>query len=241
MIIFQSSLPTEHDYALKPRDDPKIFNTAKESSALQPATQFYKNMAVDYSRAQMSMGESHHLYRNMRYVFVRTTVYRCSDIKWMFEIFWRYHILLPAFLWKTKRGFREIKRRVGDVNDSTIRFRSCPSCQSIKRYTQTLLLIRGIRMDAFHGNFFLRSTDLMALPNVSPHHTYAVEMTIEETLVGNLASFQTALLYTADCGERRIRVLTMAIPVTNNLTDVFTGADPYAITAFLAKKGTILL
>lgn len=93
-------------------------------------------------------------------------------------------------------------------------------------------------MDAFYGNFFLRSTDLLALPNLSPHHTYVAEMSIEEPLVGSVACFQTALLHTSDCGERRIRVLTMALPVSNNLTDIFTGADPFAITAFLAKKGT---
>ncbi len=95
----------------------------------------------------------------------------------------------------------------------------------------------GIRMTAYHGNFFLRSTDLLALPNVSPDQSFAVEMTLDENLPGQVACFQTALLHTSSSGERRIRVITMALPVSNQLSEVFNQADPFSIAILLAKKG----
>lgn len=95
---------------------------------------------------------------------------------------------------------------------------------------------KGIRVDSFHGNFFLRSTDLLALPNVTPDHGYAVEMAVEEQLVGDYACFQTALLHTSSNGERRIRVITTALPITNQISEIYASADPFAIASLLAKK-----
>jgi protein transport protein SEC24 len=91
-------------------------------------------------------------------------------------------------------------------------------------------------MTAFHGNFFLRSTDLLSLPNISPDNSYAVEMSIVETISLATACFQTALLHTNPNGERRIRVITLALPVTSSISEIFTGADQIAIATVLAKK-----
>ena len=53
----------------------------------------------------------------------------------------------------------------------------------------------------FHGNFFVRSTDLLSLPNVNPDAGFAVQMSIEENLVDmQSVSFQAALLYTSSKG-----------------------------------------
>lgn len=49
----QSTLPTLGVGALKQRDDPKSYNTPKETSLLQPQEQFYKTFAVDCSRTQV--------------------------------------------------------------------------------------------------------------------------------------------------------------------------------------------
>ena len=38
-------------------------------------------------------------------------------------------------------------------------------------------------------------------------------------------------------GERRIRVHTLCVPITNQLSDVFAGADQQAIASLLAKMG----
>ncbi len=57
----------------------------------------------------------------------------------------------------------------------------------------------------------------------------------------------TKLHYTPKCiptnklflpGERRIRVHTIALPVTNSLTEIHAGADAIAVIGLLAKMGT---
>lgn len=57
-------------------------------------------------------------------------------------------------------------------------------------------------MHTFHGNFFVRSTDLLSLPNVNPDHGYTMNIAIDESLkdIGAVC-FQAALLYTSSRGE----------------------------------------
>lgn len=39
-------------------------------------------------------------------------------------------------------------------------------------------------------------------------------------------------------GERRIRVHTLSLPVSNNLTDICANADQEAVVSLVAKMGT---
>jgi protein transport protein SEC24 len=48
-------LPSIEPGALKPREDPKALGTAAETALLQPASSFYKGLAVDCSRAQVTI------------------------------------------------------------------------------------------------------------------------------------------------------------------------------------------
>ena len=110
-------------------------------------------------------------------------------------------------------------------------------------------------MASFHGNFFVRSTDLLAMPAVPQDQSYAIEVQIEEAITTPFVVFQTAVLHTT-CygvfflslfltakmvfmfiiGERRIRVITLALPTTTSLSEVFASADQVAIATFLANK-----
>ena len=53
--MLSASLPTLGPGALKVREDPKMFGTAKESSLLGAANNWYKTFAIDCSRAQVSV------------------------------------------------------------------------------------------------------------------------------------------------------------------------------------------
>ena len=59
---------------------------------------------------------------------------------------------------------------------------------------------RGLRMASFHGNFFVRSTDLLAMPAVPQDQSYAIEVQLEETLTAPFVVFQTAVLHTTCYG-----------------------------------------
>lgn len=59
---------------------------------------------------------------------------------------------------------------------------------------------RGIRMASFHGNFFVRTTDLLAMPAVPQDQSYTIEMEIDETITSPFIVLQTAILHTTCFG-----------------------------------------
>jgi protein transport protein SEC24 len=97
---------------------------------------------------------------------------------------------------------------------------------------------RGLTPHTFHGNFFVRSTDLLSLPNINPDAGFAMQVSIEEDLrESREVVFQAALLYTSSKAERRIRVHTLCLPTTTSVADVINTADQEAIVSMLAKFG----
>ncbi|KAF8193883.1 hypothetical protein K438DRAFT_1828208 [Mycena galopus ATCC 62051] len=95
---------------------------------------------------------------------------------------------------------------------------------------------RGITVKAMHGNFFVQASSRVVMPAVPQDQSYAVELQIEETLMEKVVLFQTAMLHTTSSGERRIRVLNLALPTTALISEVFASADALAITSLLAKQ-----
>ena len=62
-------------------------------------------------------------------------------------------------------------------------------------------LMPGLSLHTFHGNFFVRSTDLLSLPLVNPEHAYTINIAIDESLKDlDVVCFQAALLYTSSKG-----------------------------------------
>ena len=65
----------------------------------------------------------------------------------------------------------------------------------------------GLRMASFHGNFFVRSTDLLAMPAVPQDQSYAIEVQIEEAITTPFVVFQTAVLHTTCYGKKIFRLV----------------------------------
>lgn len=118
-------------------------------------------------------------------------------------------------------------------------------CADLKRYltrkigfeaVMRIRCTRGLAIHTFHGNFFVRSTDLLALPNVNPDAGFGMQVNIEETLTDiPSVCFQAAVLYTSSKSERRIRIHTYCLPVSKNLNEIVNGADQEAIIGLIAK------
>lgn len=63
--------------------------------------------------------------------------------------------------------------------------------------------IVGVRFNSYHGNFMLRSTDLLALPAADCDKAFAMQLCLEETLLtAPTVYFQVALLYPLIQGSR---------------------------------------
>ncbi|XP_038210200.1 protein transport protein Sec24A [Zerene cesonia] len=213
--VFQTCLPNIGPGALQSREDPNA-RSSKDVQHLSPATDFYKRLALDCSGAQVAVD-----------LFLLSSQYcDLATLSGMskFSAGTVYHmpVFLGARAWQAAKLAallaRYLTRKIG--------------FEAVMRVRCT----RGISIHTFHGNFFVRSTDLLSLPNVSPDAGFGMQLAIDESL-GDLqhACFQAALLYTSSKGERRIRVHTMAIPIANTLPDVLHAADQHCIVGLLSK------
>ncbi|XP_058533269.1 protein transport protein Sec24A isoform X2 [Ochotona princeps] len=216
MSVFQTQLPTLGAGALKPREEPNQRSSAKEIH-LTPSTDFYKKLALDCSGQQVAVD-----------LFLLSGQYSdlaslgCISRYSAGSVYYYpsyHHQHNPVQVQKFQKELqRYLTRKIG--------------FEAVMRIRCT----KGLSIHTFHGNFFVRSTDLLSLPNVNPDAGYAVQMSVEESLTDTqLVSFQSALLYTSSKGERRIRVHTLCLPVVSTLNEVFLGADVQAIAGLLAN------
>ncbi|KAG8720549.1 COPII subunit [Ceratobasidium sp. 394] len=216
IIVLSSSLPTLGEGALKPREDPKLLGTAKESSLLQPASSFYKTFSIDCSRANISVD-----------MFLFSGSYTdIASLSCLPHYTSGQTYFYPAFNASRPEDALKFAHEFGEVIGSPI------GLEGLVRIRAS----RGLRMAQFHGNFFVRSTDLLAFPAIPIDQSYAVEVQIEENLTTPYVVMQAGILYTTSFGERRVRVITLAVPTTSNASELYASADQVAIVTYLANK-----
>ncbi|ETW78005.1 hypothetical protein HETIRDRAFT_388085 [Heterobasidion irregulare TC 32-1] len=216
IVVLSSSLPSLGAGALKNREDPKILGTSKESGLLQAASPFYKTFAIECSRAQVSVD-----------MFLFSSAYQdVATLACLPHYTSGQTYFYPAFNAARSEDAVKFAHEFGEVIAMPIML------EAVMRVRAS----RGLRMASFHGNFFVRSTDLLAMPAVPQDQSYAIEVQLEETLTAPFVVFQTAVLHTTCYGERRIRVLTLALPTSSNLSEIYASADQVAIATLLANK-----
>ncbi|RCI02763.1 COPII subunit [Rhizopus stolonifer] len=216
IICLQSTLPNTGIGALKPREDVKLLGTSKESTLLNAAAPFYKSFAVDCSRSQIACDM---VIFGGQYSDVATLSCIPHYTGGQTYYYPGFNASRTEDAIKFAHEFSELlAEQIG--LEAVIRIRAS----------------RGLRMSAFHGNFFIRSSDLLALPNVPRDQKYVVEVTMEDDLKVPTVCFQTALLHTACNGERRIRVVTTCLPVSSSMSELYASANQQAITSYLGVK-----
>ncbi|CAO3625190.1 unnamed protein product [Cunninghamella blakesleeana] len=216
IICLQSTLPNTGTGALKSREDVKLLGTAKETTLLNPASPFYKSFSVDCSRSQVACDM---LIFGGQYADVATLSCLPHYTGGQTYYYPGFNAARSEDALKFAHEFSElISEQIG--LEAVIRIRAS----------------RGLRMNAFHGNFFIRSTDLLALPNVPRDQNYCVEVVLEDDLKTPTVCFQTALLHTSCTGERRIRVVTLCLPVTNSMSELYASVNQKAVAAYLGTK-----
>ncbi|RPB21424.1 COPII component protein [Terfezia boudieri ATCC MYA-4762] len=216
IVVLTASLPTLGAGKLELREDKKLLGTSKESGLLQTANSFYKSFAVECSKSQVSVD-----------MFLFSASYQ--DVASLSNLP-RYTGGQTYFYpgWSAARSEDAFKfaKEFSDHLSAEI------ALEAVMRVRATT----GLRMSTFYGNFFNRSSDLCAFPAFPRDQGYVVEVAIDEALGKSFVCMQTAVLHTTCNGERRIRVMTLALPTTQNLADVYAGADQVAITTFFSHK-----
>ncbi|KAJ1663496.1 COPII subunit [Coemansia sp. RSA 1813] len=216
IIVMLASPPTVGDGKIEPRPEGKDLGTPRESELLRPQNSWYKNLAAECSRVQIAFDT----------VFFGQQPMDIATVSGLARHTGGSQLHYPSFMATREPEVLRFKREFSSHLSAMI------GLEAVLRIRAS----KGLRMTSYYGNFFLRSLDLLALPNVTPNHSYAVEVEIEETITAPVVFFQTALLHTTSFGERRIRVSTLALPTTDNIHTVFHKADQVAIASLMAKK-----
>ncbi|KAH8416170.1 hypothetical protein KR222_009732, partial [Zaprionus bogoriensis] len=213
--VFQSCLPNKGPGSLEPREDPNN-RSAKDVAHLNPATDFYKRYALECSGYQIAVDL---FLMNQQYSDMATISGVSKHSGGCVHHFPLYQKTKQHMVDSFRQCFkRYLTRKIG--------------FEAVMRIRCT----RGLQVHTFHGNFFVRSTDLLSLPNVNPDAGYGMQISYEESLTDvKTICFQAALLYTNSEGERRIRVHTICLPVTSSLPEVMHSADAEAIIGLLSK------
>ena len=214
--VFSASLPSLGPGALKMRDDKKLYGGPRESTLLQAASSFYKTFAIECSRSQVSVDM---WLFGPAYVDVATL--SCLPRYTGGQTFY-----YPTYDAQHPENARKFAHELHAVLTSPISF------EAVLRLRAT----RGIRTLSFHGNFFVRSSDLLALPSVPSDQSYMIECEVDEPLHTPFVVFQSVVLHSTSDGERRIRVMTTALPTTTSLSEVYASADQVAIATYFANK-----
>ncbi|KKY24605.1 putative protein transporter sec24 [Phaeomoniella chlamydospora] len=214
--VVSASIPNVGVGKLEMREDKKLLGTSKESSLLQTANSFYKSFAVECSKQQISID-----------MFLFSSQYQ--DVASLSNLP-RYTGGQTYFYpgWNAAREEDAIKfaKEFSDYLSAEI------GLEAVLRVRATT----GLRMSSFYGNFFNRSSDLCAFPAFPRDQSYVVEVAIDESITKPVVCLQAAVLHTTCNGERRIRVMTLALPTTTTLADVYASADQQAITEYFSHK-----
>lgn len=217
MCVFQSLQPNLGDGALRMREQPAIMGTPKEVNLLKPDAEFtwYRDTGVEFSRQQISVD---------MFLFP----YQYMDLAALGE--------LPKVTAGSLRSYVMFNHeRDGPKLEYDLRktLTQTTAFESVMRIRCT----KGMRITNFYGNFYIRGTDLMALPNCNTESVFGFDLAHDEqNLIQTHVTIQAALLYTSSAGERRIRVMTQALPVSALLSEVVASVDTDACIALLSKQ-----
>ncbi|CAI9781212.1 unnamed protein product [Fraxinus pennsylvanica] len=215
LLIFQNTLPSLGAGRLRLRgDDIRVYGTDKEHALRLPEDPFYKQMAADFTKYQIAVN----LYAfSDKYTDV-------ASLGTLAKYTGGQVYYYPSFQ-STIHGEKLRHELTRDLTRET-------AWEAVMR----IRCGKGVRFTSYHGNFMLRSTDLIALPAVDCDKAYAAQLSLEETLLTTQSVyFQVALLYTSSSGERRIRVHTAEAPVVADLGEMYRLADTGAIISLFSR------
>ncbi|CAL9200655.1 unnamed protein product [Musa hybrid cultivar] len=215
LLIFQSALPSLGVGRLRLRgDDLHLYGTDKEHTLRLPEDPFYKQMAAEFTTTQIAVD-----------IYAFSEKY--SDIASLGTLAKYtggqvYHY--PSFnavIHHDKLGYELARNLTRETAWEAVMRIRCG---------------KGVRFTTYHGHCMLGSTDLLALPAVDCDKAFAMQLSLEESLMtSQTVYFQVALLYTSSSGERRIRVHTAAAPVVADLSEMYRRADTGAIISLLGR------
>nr|XP_025617227.1 protein transport protein Sec24-like CEF [Arachis hypogaea] len=208
LLVFQSVLPSVGICALSAREAEGRTNmSAGEKEAhklLQPADKAFKELAVEFAEYQVCVD-----------LFVTTQTY--------------VDIASISVIPRTTGGQVYYYYPFSALSDPAKLFNDLRWNITRPQGFEAVMRVRcsqGIQVQEYYGNFCKRIPTDVDLPGIDCDKTFMVTLKHDDKLQdGSECTFQCALLYTTVYGQRRIRVITLSLPVTSMLSNLFRAAD----------------
>lgn len=216
LMVFQASMPSYGSGKLKLRETPAILGTEAEKDLLCPGTPLYHELGVALVEKQISVD---FFLGAAQYADLPTISGLCDATGGQFFYYPSFHSEGP-----------QAEALFGDIYHDLTRETGFEAVYRVR-------VPQGAKVSMFHGNFTLSNTDLMVLPVCHADTTVVLEFSIESVLSMPCFPIQGALLYTNSRGERRIRVHTLSIPISNILSHLFERVNQDVITAITLHQG----
>ncbi|PRQ41322.1 putative von Willebrand factor, type A, Zinc finger, Sec23/Sec24-type, sec23/Sec24, trunk [Rosa chinensis] len=220
LLVFQSVLPSVGTGALSAREAEGRTNTsAGEKEAhklLQPADKTLESMAMEVAEYQVCVD-----------IFITTQTYM--------------DIASISVIPRTTGGQIYYYYPFSAVTDTAKIYNDLKWNITRPQGFEAVMRVRcsqGLQVNEYRGNFCKRIPTDVDLPGIDSDKTIMVTLKHDDKLQdGSECVFQCALLYTTVSGQRRIRVLTLALPCTSMLNNLFRTADLDTQFACILKQG----
>lgn len=190
MLLFQAAIPSLGVGRVKNRDNHQLYGTDREHTMRNPEDPFWRKFALDCVGAQISVD-----------VFA----------------FAKSYMDLASLAALPRQSAGNLFYYPGFTSSQQAAKLEAELARNLTRATAWEAVMRlrcskGLHISAFHGHFYIRSRDLLAIPSVDEDKAIAADISLEEAVVTTPTAYiQGALLYTNSCGERRIRVMTLQV------------------------------
>ena len=217
LMVFLTSLPRVGVLALRPRESgrPPSERDVLDVLTVPPDAKGYSTLAQDAAECQVSIDI---FSLSQGYVDLATLGTLCAETSGSLH---RYNPFVPA---------ADVARFHNDLRWSLVRPQGFEAVARLR-------VSAGIAVDNFVGAFHRRNPTDLHFPALSCDHSIAARLVHEERLrEGSEVYLQYALLYTSTEGRRRVRVHSLALPVTRSLGAVFRGADLDTYVTYVARK-----
>lgn len=201
---------------LKVREAPNMLGTEAEKALLEPGLPFYSDLATALVEKQISVD-----------VFLGGAQYTdVATLSGLAQHSGGQLFYYPAF----QAGSPSAEALYGDVFHVLTRETGFEAVYRVR-------VPQGAKVSAFYGNFSISNTDLMVIPVCHSDMTVVLQFSLESVLNMPCFPVQGALLYTTASGERRIRVHTMSIPISNVLGHLYERVNQDVVVAVAMQMG----
>ncbi|XP_046804519.1 protein transport protein Sec24C, partial [Lucilia cuprina] len=221
LLVFNSSLPiAEAPGKLKNRDDRKLLGTDKEKTVLVPQCQSYNQLG--HECVQNGCSVDLFLFNNS-YIDIATIgqVARLTGGEVYKYTYFQADI--------------DGKRLIADIIKNVSRPIAFDAVMRVRTSA-------GVRATDFYGHFFMTNTTDVELASVDCDKSIAIEIKHDDKLPPEENVYlQIALLFTSCSGQRRLRILNIALKATTTIAEVFKSCDLDAIMLFFAKQSCFKL